>query len=194
MSAPQHAVDANADQPIVEFAHRYPWRGEEIAIIATLLTLPALAVTVLGAWGTGTAITVAVFAAFGLYLCHLGKSRKDRSALRATVQGTLLRVEPTGSGKYGSSGDLADMVVVRVSNTHQIDPLLNFETSPNGYGTTRSVRVPMRLARVMAPHLAPHLARCTKAGDQTNTYAQEILDLAQERAQAASQAKTEVTA
>lgn len=178
MSAPQHALDQNADQAVRTFTHRYPWRREEINIIAFLLVVPALTVTVLHAWGTGTLITVGITTAFAVYLMHLGKSRKDRSALSATLQGTFLKVAKNKSGKGGMSGDLAEMVTVRVNGTHQIDPHLTLETKPNDFDSTRSVRIPMRLARVMAADLAPVLARCTQVGEQTGKYTAEIVQIA----------------
>lgn len=178
MPAPQHSLDRDTDQAVAEYTHRYPWRREEISIITFLLTVPALVVTILTAWGTGTAITVGVHALLGLYLVHLGKSRKDRSALRATLQGSILRIDKNKNGKGGTSGDLADMVTVRVNGTQYIDPHLTLETKPNDFDSTRSVRIPMRLARVMATDLAPVLARCTPVGEQTRRYVTEIADLA----------------
>lgn len=183
MPTPCTPASGEAAPTVREFVHRYPWRRQEVAIIGALLTAPSICTALLGGWGTvGPWVGIGVGAALGLFLCHLGKSRKDGSARRATLDGTMLRVEPAKNGRTGtqpSTGNLADMVVVRVTGTHRVDPTLTFETAPNDYGTTRSVSIPMRLARVMAADLAPHLTRVRKAGNETAQYVGEILDLAE---------------
>jgi hypothetical protein len=177
MSAPQSAIDAASRAAIREYRHRYPWRAEELFIISALLTIPTLVTFTVNGWASlGAQITIAVCAVLGLYLCHLGKSRKDRSALHATLQGPILRVSETKGGMRGSIGDLSEMAVVRVNGTDRIDPYLTLETKPNESGSTRSVHIQMRLARVMGDDLRPYLERCSVSGKSTQRYVTEVLD------------------
>lgn len=59
--------------------HRYPWRAQEITIIAALLVIPAL-IGLKSEWAL--AHLTPACAALALYLLWVGWSRKHRSTVR----------------------------------------------------------------------------------------------------------------
>lgn len=106
---------STADRPpATTITHRYPWSGEELAIITTFLLTPPLVTVAL--WGPDgppvvLAVTLHLFglgAAVALYL--LGRRRKNASRVTATLTGSRLTV--TGGRVKASRGDLATAVSV----------------------------------------------------------------------------------
>jgi hypothetical protein len=98
-------------------SHRYPWSGEELAIIATFVLTPPVVTAVL--WRSGgppvvLAVTMHVLgwsAALALYV--LGRRRKNASRVTATLTGSRLTV--AGGRVKASAGDLS--TAVRASTT-----------------------------------------------------------------------------
>lgn len=150
--------------------HRYPWSGEELAIIATFVLTPPLVTVALGGPG-GTslvlALTLHVFGlgvALGLYL--LGRHRKNASRVTATLTGSSLLV--SGGRVRASRGDLATAVSACTT-------IMGPETVLVVELTRGAVLVPGRIVRhpALAAVLDTHLVRGRAA---LSSEARDLLD------------------
>ena len=149
--------------------HRYPWSGEELAIIATFLLTPPLVTAALrGPDGPPVLAAVVLHvlgwsAAFGLYL--LGRRRKDASRVTATLTGSRLTV--SGGRVKASAGDLSTAVGA-TTTTLGPETVLVVELARG------AVMVPGRIVRdpTLAGALDRHLVR---GGASLSPAARELL-------------------
>lgn len=134
--------------------HRYPWTGEERAIIAVLVLAPV----VLGAWrltgaGLGPAAVVLLVvcwsAAAALY--RLGARRKRRSQVTVVLHGTRLTV--TGGRVGRSTGDLTGTKTVGVQKAGPETLLVLTGTGPSALRVTTRVTGHPAIAPVLREHL-----------------------------------------
>lgn len=135
----------------MELHHQYPWRRQEVLTLVVLAAIPVVAVTALAAKnaGLGPLLGLGVPVAgmcWGLagYAAYLGWSRKRRSRIEATLQGT--RFSFTGGRFREASGDLEqhDRVALRTAGREQA---LVFSHAGDGRSPDPETVVPLRLLR-----------------------------------------------
>ena len=138
--------------------HRYPWSGEERAILAVFTLGPTVATLALarGAGGVDTVLAVVLHviglgSAAGLWA--LGSKRKNRSRITAVLTGTRLQVD--GGRVQRSRGDIAG---TRTVETIRLGPETVLVLT-NGHNA--QLRVPARIATdpALASVLREHLDR-----------------------------------
>lgn len=152
-------------------SHRYPWSGEELAIITTFALGPSAITVALWASAPRPWVLPLVLHAIGLSVAAglfvLGRRRKNASRVTATLTGSRLAVR--GGRVKASTGDLA--TAVSASTTRMGPETVLVVELRDG-----AVMVPGRILRdpALAAVIDRHLVH---GGTRLSHGARELLDL-----------------
>lgn len=167
----------------LELHHQYPWRRQEIITLVVLAAVPCVFAALLlrGHASRGTLLAVVLPAAgvcwgIGLYALNLGITRKRRSRITGTLDGTMFAF--SGGRFRRSRGDLAGHERVALRRNGREEALvLSTRSGPQEPDT--EVVVPLRLVRPRAgghDELAQQLRQAT-TGCSLTPEAQAVIEM-----------------